>query len=57
MENKKAINPQNLMTVSEFATDIGVDRRTVYNMINDGRIKQVNFLNKKWVDKTTLKRA
>lgn len=52
---KQVINPAHLMTVKQFADSIGVDRRTVYNMIGDGRVKQVEFLSKTWVDKSTFK--
>lgn len=49
------INPANLMSVNDFAKTQGVDRRTIYNWIGEGKVKQVEFLNKKWVDKSTLK--
>ena len=54
-EKQQAVNPSNLMSVNDYAKHIGKDRRTVYNMINDGRVKQVEFLGKTWVDKSTLK--
>jgi len=49
-EKQTAPNPSNLMSVPDYAKHIGKDRRTVYNMINDGRVKQVEFLGKNWVD-------
>lgn len=52
---RTVINPANLMSVKDFAEAQGVDRRTIYNWINDGKVKQVDFLNKKWIDKSTLK--
>lgn len=52
---KQAINPANLMTVQEYAAFIGVKRQTVYNWIKEGNIKQVQFLGKSFVDKTTKK--
>lgn len=58
METKtitKALNPANLMSVSDFAYEKKVDRRTVYNWINDGKVKQVEFLKKKWIDVSTFK--
>ena len=52
---QNAVNPSNLMTVSDFAKEQKVDRRTIYNWINEGKVKQVDFLKKSWVDKSTLK--
>jgi excisionase family DNA binding protein len=52
---KEKPNPINLITVNDYSKVLGVNRRTVYNMINDGRIKQVDFLGKKWIDKSTFK--
>jgi|GEM_PF-1981181 len=48
------INPANLATVAIFAKQKGVERQTVYNWIKDGRIKQVTFLGKSFVDKSTF---
>lgn len=50
------LNTANLMSVSAFATTQGVDRRTVYNWINEKKVKQVEFLGKKWIDKSTYKK-
>lgn len=52
---KEVINPANLMTVADYAKFIGVERQTVYNWIKSGCIKQVNFLGKSFVDKSTKK--
>lgn len=52
---KTAVDPRNLMSVTDFAKAQGVDRRTIYNWINDGKVKQVEFLKKSWIDKSTLK--
>jgi excisionase family DNA binding protein len=52
---KQAINPVNLMTVQDYAAFIGVERQTIYNWIKEGKIKQVQFLGKSFVDKSTKK--
>lgn len=52
---KQAINPANLMTAADYAKFIGVERQTVYNWIKEGKIKQVEFLGKSFVDKSTKK--
>lgn len=52
---QEKINPQYLMTVVDFAKEQGVDRRTIYNWIKEGKVKQVDFLKKSWIDKSTLK--
>lgn len=53
MENTN-ITISNLSTVTTFAKTQGVTRATVYNWINSGLLKQVDFLGKKFVDKSTL---
>ncbi len=55
MEQQTKINPLNLATVADFAKQKCVERQTVYNWIKDGRIKQVTFLGKSFVDKSTFK--
>jgi excisionase family DNA binding protein len=52
---KQVINPANLMTVQDYAKFIGVERQTVYNWIKEGKLKQVEFLGKSFVDKSTKK--
>lgn len=52
---KTVINPANLMTVADYAKFMGVERQTVYNWIKSGNIKQVEFLGKSFVDKSTKK--
>lgn len=52
---KEAINPANLMTVADYARFMGVERQTVYNWIKDKKLKQVEFLGKSFVDKSTKK--
>ena len=52
---KQIANPVNLMTVENYAKDNSVTRQTVYNWIKEGKIKQVNFLGKSFVDKSTKK--
>lgn len=51
------LNTANLMSVQDFATYQRVDRRTVYNWINNKTVKQVEFLGKKWVDKSSFKKG
>lgn len=51
---KQTVNPANLATVADYAKMMGVERQTVYNWIKEGKIKQVTFLNKSFVDKSTL---
>jgi excisionase family DNA binding protein len=53
MEKKATINPVNLVTVENYAKYIGVTRQCIYNWIKEGRIKQVTFLGKSFVDKST----
>lgn len=55
MNTSDKINPANLRTVEQFAKDHNVVRQTVYNWIKEGRIKQVTFLGKSFVDKSTFK--
>lgn len=55
MNTETAPNPVNLATVEKFAKDNAVTRQTVYNWIKDGRIKQVKFLGKSFIDKSTFK--
>lgn len=55
MNTETKINPANLRTVDQFAKDQKVVRQTVYNWIKEGRIKQVTFLGKSFVDKSTFK--
>jgi hypothetical protein len=53
MENK--ILPQNLLSVNDFARLTGKTRQTVLNWVNDGKVKRVEYLGKRWIDKSTLK--
>jgi len=55
MNSETKINPANLATADKFAKDQNVTRQTVYNWIKDGRIKQITFLGKSFVDKSTFK--
>lgn len=56
MDNKK-INPQDLMTVNDFARRHGVTRQTVFNWVKDGKVKKAAFLGKEFIDKSTLQVA
>ena len=47
------IKPTNLFTVIDYARHCGITRQTVYNWINEGKIKKVKFLGKSFVDKST----
>ena len=53
MEKQKTINPVNLITVENYAKEEKVSRQSVYNWIKEGKIKQVTFLGKSFLDKST----
>ncbi len=53
METK--INPQNLMSVNDYANHVGKTRQTVFNWVKEGRVEKVKYLGKEWIDKSTLK--
>jgi len=52
---KEKINPINLVTVENYAKQECVSRQSVYNWIKEGKIRQVTFLGKSFVDKSTKK--
>ena len=54
MEKQKEINPENLITIKDYAKSMGVVRQTVYDWINSGRIKTVSFLGVEFIDKSTF---
>lgn len=45
---------QNLVTINKFASEKMVSRQTIYNWIKEGRVKQVEFLGKKFIDRSTF---
>src|SRR5690606_2783062 len=49
----KQPNFENLITVAKYAKEMGVSRQTVYNWIETGKIIQVEFLDKTFVDKSS----
>lgn len=52
---QEKINPINLMTVNDYARMMGKTPKTIYNWIEDKKIAQVDYLGKKWIDKSTYK--
>ncbi len=48
-----APNPANLMSVQDYARMMGVKRQTIYNWLKDDKVKLVDFLGKKFIDKST----
>lgn len=46
-------NIANLMTITDYAKHRGVTRQTVYNWINDKKIKTVDLLGKQYIDKSS----
>lgn len=42
------------MTVAQYATLMGKERQTIYNWIETGKVKTVEFLGKRFIDKSTL---
>lgn len=52
---KQKVSPSNLMSVADYARFMGVERQTVYNWIKEGVVSQIEFLGKRWVDKSTKK--
>lgn len=52
---KKAINPQHLLSIPDYAKIMGVTVQTVYNWIRDGRVSRVKFLGKYFIDKSTYR--
>lgn len=56
-ENLKEAKPtliKNLATKSEFAKERGVSLQTVYNWIKDKRLKEVQFMGHKFIDRSTF---
>ena len=53
-EITSSFNASNLMTVAQYATLMGKERQTIYNWIETGKIKTVEFLGKRFIDKSTL---
>ena len=54
---EKQIVVSNLVTVDFYAKNVvKKSRRTVYNWINDGKLEMIDFLGKKWLDKTVFKK-
>lgn len=54
MEKQIAVQPENLMTVRDYAKEMNVTIVTVYNWLKCGRIKRVSFLGVDFVDKSTF---
>lgn len=54
MEKQKEIELKNLMTVKDYAHEMKVTARTVYNWIDCGRVKKVSFLGVEFIDKSTF---
>lgn len=54
MEKQREIEPSNLRTIKDYAREMKVTKRTVYNWIDCGRIKKVSFLGVEFVDKSTF---
>lgn len=53
----KQIVVSNLVTVDYYANHVvKKSRRTVYNWINEGKLEMIEFLGKKWLDKTVFKK-
>lgn len=51
---KQGINPENLMTVKDYAKSMKVTVKTIYNWLECGRVKKVSFLGVEFVDKSTF---
>lgn len=53
---KTKLDPKNLMTVANYARHKGCTRQTVYNHLKEGKVKMVDFLGQKFIDKSTEKK-
>lgn len=57
MEKENKIIVANLVTVDHYARHVvKKSRQTVYNWIADGKLELIDFLGKKWLDKTSIKK-
>jgi excisionase family DNA binding protein len=54
MEKQRKIEPSNLMTIKDYAQEMKVTKRTIYNWIDCGRVKKVMFLGVEFIDKSTF---
>ena len=54
MEKQKEIELKNLMTVKDYAREMKVTIRTIYNWVDCGRVKKVSFLGVEFIDKSTF---
>lgn len=52
-ENTPKPNPENLTTVAKLAKELNVSRMSIYNYIDRGDLKKVEFMGKTWVDRST----
>jgi len=43
-----------LMNATDLARDLNVSRKTIYNWLDEGKIKQVDYLGKKLFDKSSI---
>src|SRR5690606_25710600 len=53
--NDKKNNVDHLISATDLAKERNVSRKTIYNWLEDGKIKQVDYLGKKLFDKSTIK--
>ena len=54
MEKQHKIELENLMTIKDYAQEMKVTKRTIYNWIDCGRVKKVMFLGVEFIDKSTF---
>ena len=54
MEKKKEIQPENLITIKDYAIEMEVTLPTIYNWLKWGRVRKVTFLGVEFIDKSTF---
>lgn len=54
MKNKNIkVDPRNLISINEYASQSGKTVQTIYNWLKEGKIKKIKFLGKDFIDKSS----
>ena len=53
-ESQPRVNFSNLVSINEYASIVKKSRRTIYNWIEEGKLKPFTFQNRQFLDKTQL---
>lgn len=55
MKEQKNPNPENLMTINDYAQSMGKSRRMIYYWIDSGIVELIPFLGKQFIDTSTFR--